>query len=179
MLGRSWLGQLTLAGSDEHLIRGGHVGPYYDTLHPPGEVHMMIAWKVVPALMESAEKLWQQREELRRAYMATYGSDPATWPTRHPGVVLHEHAACLDCHWLFEQGYHRYDHVFQYPVDLARRHEAPNGTFRASPSTAHPRCQPGGVKLHHRIITRETAAWANSFGTRFPTSFELPDAHPA
>lgn len=23
-------------------------GPYYDTLHPPGTVHMMTAWKVVP-----------------------------------------------------------------------------------------------------------------------------------
>lgn len=52
------------------------------------------------------------------------------WPTQHPGVVLHGIAACLGCYWLFEPGYYRYDHVFQYPADLARRHEASNGAFR-------------------------------------------------
>lgn len=104
-------------------------GPYYDALHPERTTHMMIAWKVVPKWMESAEKLWQQRQELRRAYEVTHGGDPAKWPNQHPGVVLHGIPACLRCHWLGESGYYRHDHVFQYPADIARRHEATNGEF--------------------------------------------------
>jgi hypothetical protein len=80
-------------------------GPYYDVLHPSREVHMMIAWKVVPKWMDYAAGLWQRRQELRRAYEAAHGSDPATWPSQHPGVVLNGHAACLGCHWLYERGY--------------------------------------------------------------------------
>lgn len=106
-------------------------GPYYDTLHPPGTVHMMIAWKVVPKWMEQAERLWQERQKLRRAYEATHGSDPALWPAQHPGVVVLGFPGCLGCHWLFgEHDYYRHDRVFQYAVDLARRHETSNGEFR-------------------------------------------------
>lgn len=113
-------------------------GPYYDTLHPPGKVHMMIAWKVVPKWMDHAAGLWQQRQILRRAYEAIHGTDSAMWPSQHPGVVLDGYAVCLGCHWLFERGYYRLDRVFQYPIDLARRHETSNGTFRG----AHDRLMP-------------------------------------
>ena len=104
-------------------------GPYYDALHAPGKVHMMIDWKVVPKWMDHAASLWQRRLELRRAYEAVHGSDPAMWPTQHPGVVVDGHAACLGGHWLYERGYYRFDRVFQYAVDLARRHGTCNGAF--------------------------------------------------
>ena len=104
-------------------------GPYYDAMHPPRKVHMMIAWKVVPKWMDHAARLWQRRQQLRRAYEAAHGTDPATWPTQHPGVVLHGMAACLGCHWLFGGGYYRLDGVFQDAIDLARHHETSNGAF--------------------------------------------------
>ncbi|ODR05591.1 hypothetical protein AWC26_17745 [Mycobacterium shimoidei] len=88
--------------------------------------------------MRYAEWLWQRRQKLRRAYEATHGSDPRMWPSQHPGVVLDDYAACLGCHWLFEHGYYRDDHVFQYPVDLARRHEATNGVFRGGEDRLKP-----------------------------------------
>jgi hypothetical protein len=69
-------------------------------------------------------------KNLRRAYEADHGSDPAMWPTQHPGVVLDGHAACLGCNWFYERGYYRDGGVFQYPVDLARSHETSNGAFR-------------------------------------------------
>jgi hypothetical protein len=93
---------------------------------------MMIAWKVVPKWMDHAGHaagLWRRRQNLRRAYEAVHGCDPALWPTQHPGVVVDGHAACLGCHWMQERGYYRHDSVFQYPVDLARRDEGSNGTF--------------------------------------------------
>lgn len=106
-------------------------GPYYDTLYPPGYTIMIIAWKVVPKRMESAKELWQERERLRRAYEEIHGSDPALWPNQHPGVVVFGLAACLACHWIFgEHDYYRYDRVFQYAEDIARRHETSGGTFR-------------------------------------------------
>jgi hypothetical protein len=116
-------------------------GPYYDALHPPGEVHVMIAWKVVPTWMDDAARLWRQRQALRRAYEAAHGSDPGMWPTQHPGVVLHGMAAGLGCHWLCERGYYRVDRVFQYPVDLARRHEATDGAFRGGDDRLMPTAQ--------------------------------------
>ena len=73
--------------------------------------------------------LWQRRQQLRRAYEAAHGTDPATWPTQHPGVVLHGMAACLGCHWLYGGGYYRLDGVFQDAIDLARHHETANGAF--------------------------------------------------
>jgi len=91
-------------------------GPYYEALHPLCRVHFIINWKGVPKRMDRAASLWQRRQELRRAYEAAHGSDPAMWPTQHPGVVLDGHAACLGCRWIHERGYYRHDGVFQYPV---------------------------------------------------------------
>jgi hypothetical protein len=105
-------------------------GPYYEALHPPFQSLHIVPWKVVPEWMDHATRLWQQRQALRRTSAAIHGTDPATWPTRHPGVVLDDCAACVGCHWMFERGYYRLDRVFQYPVDLARRHETSNGAFR-------------------------------------------------
>jgi hypothetical protein len=90
----------------------------------------MVNWKAVPKWIDRAVSLWQRRQELRRAYEAAHGNDPALWPTQHPGVVLDFHAACLGCHWFQQRGYYRHDGVFQHPVDLARRHETSNGAFR-------------------------------------------------
>lgn len=61
-------------------------GPYYDALHPPGWAHFIVDWKVVPTLMESAERLWRHRQELRNAYEATHGTDPRCG--RHSTLAL-------------------------------------------------------------------------------------------
>ena len=45
-------------------------GPYYEALHPPGLVHFIINWKVVPKWTDHAAELWRRRQELRRAYAA-------------------------------------------------------------------------------------------------------------
>jgi hypothetical protein len=105
-------------------------GPYYEALHPPCRVHWIVNWKAVPKYIDHATSLWHRRQELRRAYAAAHGSDPANWPVQHPGVLLGPHAACLGCNWFLERGYYRGDGVFQRPVDLSRRHEASNGEFR-------------------------------------------------
>jgi hypothetical protein len=86
-------------------------GPYYETLHPPCRVDFITNWKVVPGLMDHAAGLWRRRQNLRRAYEAVHGCDPALWPTQHPGVVVDGHAACLGCHWKQERGYYRHDRV--------------------------------------------------------------------
>jgi hypothetical protein len=46
-LGRNGMVPLQRAPSDAATTWG----PYYDALHPSGEVHMMIAWKSVPKWM--------------------------------------------------------------------------------------------------------------------------------
>jgi hypothetical protein len=56
-----------------------------------------------------ARRLWDQREELREAYEAVHGSDPGSWPHRHPGIVIDAvqfvvHAACLGCQWIDQPG---------------------------------------------------------------------------
>jgi hypothetical protein len=133
-------------------------GPYYETLHPPCRVDFIVNWKVVPGLMDHAAGLWRRRQNLRRAYEAVHGCDPALWPTQHPGVVVEGHAACLGCHWMQERGYYRHDRVFQYPVDLARRHESSDGTFCGGDGkrpTARPLPSPLPVKT--AAIPRRTA----------------------
>jgi hypothetical protein len=105
-------------------------GPYYHGLHPPGEVHWMIDWKVVPKWMDHAARLWQQRQTLRRAYEAAHGTDPGMWPTRHPGIVLGANAACLGCNWFHAGGRLRDDGVYEQHYKLASRHETSNGAFR-------------------------------------------------
>jgi hypothetical protein len=64
-----------------------------------------------------ARRLWDQREEMRRAYEAVHGTDRAWWPLQHPGVVLDAvpsiaHGACLGCQWLAE--------IRWEPAELAR-----------------------------------------------------------
>jgi hypothetical protein len=77
---------------------------------------------------------------------------------QHPGVVLDDYAACLGCHWLFERGYYRLDRVFQYPVDLARRHETSNGTFRVGDDRLMPtaRATPSPSPVETSPIPRPT-----------------------
>lgn len=107
-------------------------GPYYDALHPQRTVHMMIAWKVVPMWREEAAALWREREAKRRDYEAVHGSEPAAWPSSHPGVVLKGIPACLGCRWLGPaDGYYDHDHIYQFAVDLACRHETSDGLFVA------------------------------------------------
>ena len=81
------------------------------------------------------------------------------WPTRHPGVVLDGHAACLGRHWFHERGYYRHDGVFQYPVDLARRHEASNGAFRGGDDRLMPTARrvPSPLPVKTPAIARRTA----------------------
>ena len=109
-------------------------GPYYEALHPPCRTHFIINWKVVPKEMDRAASLWQRRQELRRANEADHGSDPAMWPTQHPGIVLGANAACLGCNWFHGGGRYRHDGVYEQHYKLADRHEASNGAFRGGDS---------------------------------------------
>ena len=73
--------------------------------------------------MDHAAELWRRRQELRRAYEAAHGDDPAMWPTQHPGVVLGANAACLGCNWFHVGGRYRDDGTYEQHFHLARRHE--------------------------------------------------------
>lgn len=105
-------------------------GPYYEALHPPCRVHFIVNWKVVPTWFEDAERLWQRRQVLRRAYGTVYGPYRDMWPTQHPGVILGANAACLGCHWFHAGGRYRDDGSYEQHWKLARRHESTNGAFR-------------------------------------------------
>ena len=99
-------------------------GPYWDAMFPPCEVTAWIDWKRGSSGVNIARRFWEQREELRRAYEAVHGTDPAAWPVRHPGVVLDavpavSHGACLGCQWFDRSG--------NDPELMARRHEASDG----------------------------------------------------
>lgn len=79
-------------------------GPYWDALFSPRDVTAWIDWKRGSSGVNIARRFWDQREYLRRAYVAVYGPDPQGWPSRHPGVVLDavatiDHGACLGCQW--------------------------------------------------------------------------------
>ena len=111
-------------------------GPYWNALFPPRLVTPWINWKRRSSGVNVARRLWDQREYLRRTYESVHGTDPAEWPSQHPGVVLDEvlwiaHAACLRCQWFDATG-----HSMQRPDDLqqalvlARRHETSDGAFR-------------------------------------------------
>jgi hypothetical protein len=104
-------------------------GPYYEALRPPRGAHFIDNWKVVPKWMDHAVRLWQRHQELRRAYEAAHGSNPAMWPTQHPGIVLGANAACLGCNW-FHAGWSSRDAgVYEQHFKLAHRHEISNGAF--------------------------------------------------
>jgi hypothetical protein len=83
-----------------------------------------------------ARRLWDQREELREAYQAVHGSEPESWPRRHPGIVIDAvqfvaHAACLGCQWIDQPGTPMKDSGWrEVAAAVARRHETSNGEFR-------------------------------------------------
>ena len=92
-------------------------GPYWDRLFTPQQVTAWINFKRGSSGVNVARRLWDQREYFRRAYESVFGTDPANWPTRHPGVILDAvrygtHGACLGCQWFGGSGY-----------AAARRHE--------------------------------------------------------
>ena len=110
-------------------------GPYWDALFPPRLVTPWINWKRTSSGVNVARRLWDQREYFRHTYELVHGTDPAEWPSQHPGVVLDEvlwvaHAACLRCHWFDPTGHsmERPDEL-QKAIALARRHETSNGEF--------------------------------------------------
>jgi hypothetical protein len=99
-------------------------GPYWDAMFSPAMVTGWINWKRGSTGVNIARLYWYEREYLRLAYESVYGSDPANWPSQHPGVVLGDRAACLRCH---------YFGTWSGPLpalDLARRHETSGGEFR-------------------------------------------------
>jgi hypothetical protein len=55
---------------------------------PGGLVTPWVRFKVMSTGVNIARRLWDQREDLREAYETVHGSDPAKWPTRHPGIVI-------------------------------------------------------------------------------------------
>lgn len=89
----------------------GTWGPYWDWLFPPlKKVSAFVDWKRGSSGVNVARRLWDQREYFRRTYESVYGTDPALWPSRHPGVVLDAvryvtHSACLGCQWIGAGGY--------------------------------------------------------------------------
>lgn len=100
-------------------------GPYWDVMFRPAQVTGWTDWKRGSAGVNIARSYWYQREYLRRAYESVYGSDPAEWPSQHPGVVLWRRPACLRC---------RYFDVDTGPLralDLARHHETSGGEYPA------------------------------------------------
>lgn len=102
----------------------GSWGPYWDVMFPQREVSAWINFKRGSTGVNIARRFWAQREYLRHAYEAVYGTDPDAWPSRHPGVVLDavpavDHPACLGCQWFGSGG--------ASALILARRHEMSNG----------------------------------------------------
>jgi hypothetical protein len=80
-----------------------------------------------------ARRLWDQREELREAYQAVHGSDPESWPHRHPRIVIDAvqfvaHAACLACQWIDMPGTSMEEPGWrEASAAVARRHQESNG----------------------------------------------------
>lgn len=98
-------------------------GPYWEYLFPPGLLTPWLNWKLGSTGVNVAQKLWREREYLRRNFEAVFGDDPDVWPSSHPGVVLGmRHAACLRCRWL--NGCGRFS-----ALSVAHRHETSNGLF--------------------------------------------------
>ena len=81
-------------------------GRYFNVLHPPRLVRDFILWKRSSSGVQIAERLWGQREQLRKA--SAHASD-AHAAGAHIGAVLDAvpkvaYAACLTCHWLDPSG---------------------------------------------------------------------------
>ena len=119
----------------------GSWGPYWDAMFTPALVSPWINWKLGSTGVNIARALWEQREYLRRTYESVYGTDPAWWPSQHPGVVLDgRHAACLGCGY-FEPSGARARARATRALDLARRHETTGGEFigrRREPAPENP-----------------------------------------
>ena len=61
-------------------------GPYWDALFPQRLVTSWINFKRLSTGVNVARRLWDQREYLRRTYESVHGTDPAAWPSQHPGA---------------------------------------------------------------------------------------------
>jgi hypothetical protein len=112
----------------------GTWGAYWDGLFPPRLVTPWINFKRLSSGVNVARRLWDQREDLRCAYESVHGNDSATWPDRHPGIVLDAvqwiaHAACLGCNWFDAMGHDMRDRLPE-AAENARRHQISNGLFR-------------------------------------------------
>ena len=99
-------------------------GAYFNTMFPPRLVTPWIHFKMNSTGLNVARRYWDQREVLRLEYEAVHGSDPTSWPTRHPGVVLDAvewmgHAACLGCQWFHARGFYMRE-IGWYEAALAR-----------------------------------------------------------
>ena len=111
-------------------------GPYWDAPFPPRPVTPWINFKRGSTGVNVARRFWDEREYLRNTYEAVYGSDPAVWPSQHPGVLLDAvfwiaHPACLRCHWFHAAGYSmKNPDDLKRALVLARRHETSDGAFR-------------------------------------------------
>lgn len=108
-------------------------GPYWDVLFGPGMVTSWTDWKRGSTGVNIVRRYWDQREYRRRIYESVYGSDPASWPSQHPGVALGDCAVCLRCHYFSL-------HSGQIgALDLAWRHESSGGRFRSHRPPQHGR----------------------------------------
>lgn len=110
-------------------------GPYWDVMFAPAMVTAWIDWKRGSTGVNIARALWEEREYLRRTYESVYGTDPAGWPSQHPGVILSgvptsTYAACLRC------SYFDPFRPAARAVELARRHETSDGTWRGTATAA-------------------------------------------
>ena len=114
-------------------------GPYYSAQFPPTKVTPWINFKRMGSGVNVVRRHWDQREELRASYEAEHGSDPETWPHRHPGIVIDAvqfvaHAACLGCQWIDQPGTSMEEPGWrEASAAVARRHESSNGEFRGQP----------------------------------------------
>jgi hypothetical protein len=109
-------------------------GPYFNALFPSRLVTQWIYFKIGSSGMNVARRLWDQREDLRREYEVVHGTDRASWPVRHPGVVLDcvkwiAHPACLGCYWFHKQGpYMREEGWHDRALRQATSHQESGGT---------------------------------------------------
>jgi hypothetical protein len=112
---------------------------YHKAMFPPGGlVTPWVRFKKTSTGV-SVARLWDQREDLRQAYQTVHGSDPAKWPTRHPGIVIDAvqfvaHAACLGCQWIDQPGTSMEEPGWrEASAAVTRRHESSHGQFRGQP----------------------------------------------
>ena len=96
-------GGMRVALSAARRAKGEGWGPYFDALYGPRLVRAFGHWKRSTTGVRIAERLWEQRTELREAF------PPAAATGAHVGVVLDAvqyvaYPACLSCTWLETNG---------------------------------------------------------------------------